>query len=87
VSGLNPAVLKTLNREFVILLKLNQMRYSPARRQPFLLFAVCMTFVGFSLAFATLTAPKCSSSSQRCSKSAANSENVLELETEGWVSG
>jgi len=48
VSVLHPAVLKILNREFVILLKLNQMCFPLARRQPFLLFAVCVTFVGFS---------------------------------------
>ena len=87
MSGQNQAVLKTLNREFVILLKLNQMCYSLARRRPFLLFAVCVTFVSFSLALATQPAPKCSSSNRECSKLAANSQNTLELKTEEWVSG
>jgi hypothetical protein len=32
-------------------------------------------------------ASKCSSSSPKCSKVAANAVNVLELETEEWVSG
>jgi len=87
MSGLNPAVLKNQNRKFVILLKFNQMCYSLARQKPFPSFAGCVTFVGFSLALATLTAPKCSSRGRECSKVAANSQNTLELETEEWVSG
>ena len=44
-------------------------------------------FRWFSLALATLTAPKCSSRGQQCGKLAANSQNTLELKTEEWVSG
>ena len=87
MSGQNPAVLKIVNREFLILLRINGMCYSLARLRSFLIFAGCSTFVGFSLALATLTAPEFSSSNRRCSISAANSQNTRELKTEEWVRG
>ncbi len=82
-SGQTPAVLKLVNREFHIPLKINGVCYSLARWRSFLLFVVSVTFVGFSPALATLTAPKCSRSSRRCSKVAANSQNTIELKIGG----